>query len=37
MEKGKVTEESKKKAREYYGIEEEYEELNKEKENKEVA
>lgn len=37
MEKGKVTEESKKKAREYYGIEEEYEELNREKENKEVA
>ena len=29
MEKGKVTEEGKKKAREYYGIEE-YEELNKE-------
>lgn len=37
MEKGKVTEKSKEEARKYYDIEEEYEELNKEKENKEVA
>lgn len=37
MESGKVTEKSKQEAREYYGIEEEYEELNREKKNKEVA